>query len=197
MFLITSAPYSGTKYTYEYLQQHGFDIGHEQYGKDGIVSWKHSTPFYYDRKSIIYRSWAKNNRVNDNIEAIWSFDIIIHQTRNPIDCISSIATHPGILRDDGIFSFIPMTDDEITRAMVVWLYFNDIIEMYTKKQFCVENIDKLHEYLDFEKKNVNIPKDIHSKKHRENYRKVTEKELMKKNRFMYERVKEKAEKYGY
>jgi len=79
MILITGSGRSGTKYIARVLRRCGLDVGHEQIGKDGIVSGFYC--FDADRYP------GKGHKVPRP-----KFDVILHQVRHPLKVIASVTT---------------------------------------------------------------------------------------------------------
>jgi hypothetical protein len=100
---ITACPYSGTKHTAVLLRELGLDIGHEQYGDDGIVSWQH---IHMSKANFITEGFAEDMA-------------LLHQVRHPLMVISSLRQihvgykHPAT--GHNIWAYIK----EVTEAMGV------------------------------------------------------------------------------
>ncbi len=98
---ITACPYSATRYTSLLLGKLGLDVGHEQYGADGIVSWQH---IHMSKADFI-------------TEGFDSGMVLAHQVRHPLMVISTLRQihigykHPDTKRN--LWAFIK----EITEAM--------------------------------------------------------------------------------
>lgn len=71
---ITACPYSATKFTKILLCKYGLDIGHEAYGKDGIVSWGHA---HLTKRDFIADGFSGDM-------------VLLHQVRHPIMVISAL-----------------------------------------------------------------------------------------------------------
>jgi hypothetical protein len=84
--LITGTGRSGTAYTSKCLMSSGHKIPHESFGDSGIVSWYAAT----DKESAL-KSWSLK-RIEDYCRYTKKELLILHQMRNPIDCISSLMT---------------------------------------------------------------------------------------------------------
>ena len=76
-FLVLGHPRSGTGFMANLLSKYGYEIGHEEMGKDGISSWM----FTVDD----YQVYVDNSLNREN----FNFDYIIMNLRHPIDIISS------------------------------------------------------------------------------------------------------------
>jgi hypothetical protein len=110
MLAITGCGRSGTVYTSKLLQSCGIMVGHEQMARDGIVSWWIAGDYWTPKGE----SWQ---------EVLEFTPIVLHQVRNPLDCISSITTiKPKSWQYIG--KHIPLTNDVLKNAMAYYLFWN-------------------------------------------------------------------------
>lgn len=127
--LILACPRSGTSYTNKVLLGHGLDFTHEQtHGADGAIGWQYVADGKYSDKAG-HRS-----------DRLW--DVVLHQVRNPLDVIGSMATHSQQLWDfiaseiDGF----PRKDQPIKRRMRFWIEWNRRAEAMASYTYKVEDI---------------------------------------------------------
>jgi hypothetical protein len=180
--LILGHPRTGTLYTAIVLRMLGLDIGHEREGKDGMVS----------------------GIFGPNID-FGSFDKIIHQIKNPERAIPSITTIKGetlnlIYKTCGrnIVAERGKVKSRLLLAMLSWDCFTDWADSMTNERYRIEDIKeywpKLLKVFGYKKKKFPpIPDNVNHINHKHfNYRgmKKVDKELT-------EKIKRKAEKYGY
>lgn len=98
---ITACPYSATMHTALMLRALGLDIGHEQYGDDGIVSWQH---IRMSKPGFIADGFSEDM-------------VLFHQVAHPLMVISRLRqittgySHPGTGRS------IWETIKDMTKAM--------------------------------------------------------------------------------
>ena len=77
--LITGCARSGTGYASLLFKKMGLDIGHEEYGADGISSWL----FAVDAENVPWGPSRKDVK----------FGKVFHQVRHPLKAIGSIYTY--------------------------------------------------------------------------------------------------------
>lgn len=98
---ITACPYSGTFHTVTLLRDIGLQIGHEQYGLDGIVSWQH---IHMSKADFVANGFSRDMA-------------LLHQVRHPLMVISTLRQihvgykHPITKRN--IWAFVK----ELTESM--------------------------------------------------------------------------------
>ena len=119
----------GTGYSAQLLKSYGFDIGHECYGKDGISAWPQVPIFEKNKK--LKTPWGPPRHNKD------TYDILIHNIRDPIDAIDSIFLHNKCAK---AYKFIRKTiinqldidiekiENELDRAVASYVYWNSLIE---------------------------------------------------------------------
>jgi hypothetical protein len=111
LVLVTGCPRSGTKYISCVLAELGLDVQHEAIGRDGSSSWcmavdAETTP------------WGPPRRA-------FSFDITLHQVRNPVAVIPSFSTlTPPSWHF--IYDRTPCRPDDppLARSAKLWYYWN-------------------------------------------------------------------------
>lgn len=162
LFAITGTSRAGTAYTSRCLMSSGYKIPHEQWGDLGTVSWFFAT----DKHSSI-RGWSLNHAQKYAKEQNKEL-IILHQIRNPIDCISSLMT----LSDQAVnwiqshdFTNINNSDSMLVKCIKYYYYWN--IRCYTiaNESYTLKNSDTvLKSYFDnFNSKNIS--RKTNSRKH--------------------------------
>jgi hypothetical protein len=185
MFLISGFPRSGTKYLAAALKASGLDVGHEEHGKDGIVSWCHIADGYL--------SWAGDIFPEQ-------FDQVLHVVRDPLKCISSAQT----LRDE-TFEFMfrhidrPSGVRSIVWYMHTWLKWNELIEKKASYRYRIEDFDNCFNEVLANAGCVTIDyppvfsKMINSRLH-SNYSWT---DLKRADKKLYKQIRDKAISYGY
>jgi hypothetical protein len=184
--MIVACPRSGTRYMSLILQGVGVDMPHEYIGKDGTVSWQHIVGKKYLVKC--------NN--------------ILHQTREPLATISSIActlnkvAYPFLLYGAplGNLTANDIDDDKIKLrfAMHVYEEWNNLIEKRSNWRFKIE--DMPHIIGDVGKKlgyYINLRYDYGNKLNSIDHSKITWDDLGEIDQDLAHKIAIKAEKYGY
>lgn len=172
-FLITGCGRSGTRFTHFFLKKNGLKVGHEKFGKDGIVSHFHA-PFH-----VFFRP-------------------VIHQVRHPIKVISSMTTF-----GDSSLRFIfkrvgnPKKKSGLYIAMFVWYYWNKYIERFADYRFRIEDLDKelpvLSKFLNYHLHHVELSKNINARYHTV----YTWRDLEREDKELTKKIKSLALNYGY
>lgn len=178
MIIITGCGRSGTKYISKLCQSNGIDIGHEDYGTDGIVSW-------YLAPSLTPPSGVS----------------ILHQVRHPLKVISSMTTAL-----DKSWNYISnfvhfgLDDSLLLKCMKYWHDWNMYVEDKANYRYRIEDIGvefpKLLEISGFKapkKINYKIPKNINTRKHVD----YTKEDLEYEDKNLYSLIKDTAKRYGY
>ena len=168
-FLCIGHPRCGTTSISYYLKEMGYNVEHENMGKDGVSSWMlavedESYPWGNVKKKFQY--YFKN---------------IIHVVRNPFDAIPSIILENKYSPDNKSYRFrkkhikknlnIDLPDanfnnfsllDDIELAIKTFIYWNKICELCKPETICkIEDISSLQKFniknkpLDTTKKNSN------------------------------------------
>ena len=124
--LVTGCGRSGTKYIAFALQRMGLDVRHERLGRDGISSWTMAV--------------TSENRMYGPPSSAASFEQIFHQTREPLDAISSCLSF-----SDSSWDFIcenvecPRTASTVIRAATYWLLWNEEAEKIATWRYRIED----------------------------------------------------------
>lgn len=128
---IIACPRSGTGYASKLFSLNGIDVGHEEFGRDGISSW---VLVSMDNKS----PWGPSY-----IEVIEKYPDIIfyHQVRNPLDAIASLTTIlPVSMNFASKYIPIKKSDNVLKKCMKFWLYWNLRAEELTQNHYLLQNI---------------------------------------------------------
>nr|QFG74170.1 MAG: capsular polysaccharide synthesis protein [Megaviridae environmental sample] len=168
-FLCIGHPRCGTTSMSYYLNQMGYDVGHENIDKNGVSSWMLAV------KDKNY-PWG-----NITDKSKYYFKNIIHVVRNPFDAIPSIILENKYSPDNKSYKFkkkhinrifnksLPDIDfrnisllDEIELAIKTFIYWNKICEKCNPETICkIEDISSLQKFntkniiLNTSKKNAN------------------------------------------
>jgi len=130
LILITGCPRSGTKYIACLLEELGLDVRHEAMGRDGISSWCLAVP-----AAAVPWGPASAGR---------SFDIVLHQVRNPIDVIPSMST---LAEDSWRFAYDHTSarpdDPPLLRCARFWLDWNLHAEKISQWRYRIEELPDL------------------------------------------------------
>jgi len=157
MFLITGCGRQGTKYIAKALSMCGLDVRHESVGTDGTVS------SFYCFESDTYPG--------DHIVPRPSFNLVLHQVRNPLDTISSIQTG---MSWNWTCKFLPVgaEDELVKRCCYNWLVFNEHAEKQAAMTYQIEKLEnvwgELQNLIGFNKPYKNIerlPRNINTRRH--------------------------------
>jgi len=185
MFLITGCGRSGTKYMATVLRRCGLDVGHEQMGRDGIVS------SYYCFKVKRYPGRHLVPRP--------AFDVVLHQVRHPLRSIASIQTGHSWR---WTCQFLPVGPKAplLRRACYNWLVFNEEAERQAALTYRIEALEAawpdLQRLLGFEADYgliADIPKDINTRRHTA----VSWADVRQAAPKVYGRIWAAARRYGY
>lgn len=129
--LIIGCGRSGTTLVSALLQSAGLDIPHEKSGSNGSVNWfKTSLPKFYLKLRFKY---------------------LLHQTRNPLECMSSCQT----IADKNwqkISRYIPIDNNEslTLKCAKYWYYWNKMAERKADLRYRIEDIrEELPALLEF------------------------------------------------
>jgi len=191
-FLILAYPRSATLYTSIYFEGIGLHVAHEI--DEAHVLRAHGVTTHYDG---LVTGVFKNCTFDPG-----QYDVILHQTRDPIKVISSAHKAGGNLSTQIIKKFGDKIypPDALARQMKAWLTFTDMADRLSAYTFRVENIG--HEFLHIchnllgltgVKKGRGMMPKCNQSKHRE----WTYEELSDIDPDLTERVKAKARNYGY
>jgi hypothetical protein len=162
-FLCIGHPICGTTSMSYYLTQMGYDIEHENMGKDGVSSWMlavEDESYPWGNVKEKFRYYFKN---------------VIHVVRNPFDSIPSIILENKYSPDNISYKFrkkhikkilnidLPDVDinnisilDETELAIKTFIYWNKICELSNPETICkIEDISSIQK---FNTKNITLDK---------------------------------------
>lgn len=185
MFLITGPGRSGTQYIAAALRLCGLDVGHERYGRDGIVSG-----FYcFEAKSYPGAHPKKRPR----------FDVILHQVREPLQTIASVQTGKSRVWAQQFMDVEPSAGP-LRWACHYWLTWNREAERIAEYTYRIEDLknvwDELQARLGFNAPYSHIahlPRNLHSRPHE----RVTWADVKRAAPEVYADLREMATRYGY
>jgi len=154
-FVISASPRSGTKFVSVLLSNLGIKCGHEQvFNRKGINK---SAEFMGDSSWL---SAAYLRKIKKNI-------IVIHQVRNPLNCINSIISHGGffdaherkakrpISTNDRRYQVnrfirrnikVKWSQHKRERVSQFWYYWNKKIEKYSKYNYLMVKAESLYTF---------------------------------------------------
>jgi hypothetical protein len=127
--LVTGCGRSGTRYLSFVLRRLGLDVGHERVGRDGVISW--ALAVVDDEPP-----WGPSGRD-------LSFDIVLHQVREPLRVMNSAATFK-----DESWRFIarhvpcPATAPLPLRAAAYWYHWNVAAERNASLTYRIEDLPR-------------------------------------------------------
>ena len=132
MIIVTGCGRSGTYYMALALQALGFDVGHEEWGKDGQVGFHAAVDLRGAKKGKLWRLQRDPH------------DVVLHQVRHPLGTISSFQT-----AQDYTWNFVCEHEKAINpkaplilRCMQYWYYWNIKAATYARITYRIENIDE-------------------------------------------------------
>lgn len=178
---------SGTHYTTEFLNRLGIRVNHEYPGIDGMVSW-----YIYSQPNDYPNSYNFNQD-----EAI-----CLHQTREPLACISSIMT-----LNDSSWKYIrrwmkmDLSRPLLERAMEYYYEWNLSLENCTFT-YQVEQIEELINILDlfeveYDRSKIDWALETPRLGQTDNKTQLTWKDLYNQNFGLANLIEMSAEVYGY
>ena len=171
-FLCIGHPRCGTTSISYYLKQMGYDVGHENMGKDGVSSWLLSV----DDNNYPYGNIKEKFR--------YYFKNIIHVIRNPYDAIPSIILENKYTPNNSSYKFkkkhikkilnidLPEIDfdnvslyTETELAIKTFIYWNQICELSHPTIVCkIEDITPLQVF-NSKKNTIDLTKQNSNKKY--------------------------------
>ena len=190
--VIIGCPRSGTLYTSKIFKASGLDVGHEKWGKDGIVSWFNTIE---PLKCDYTLSTCRSNKIKKIDKREY---IILHQVRNPLKTIASMHSISNISWDY-VYKELDISREKscLYRCMQFWLMWNQKAEVHAYFTFRVENMDKEWPLIMRCMGTTNVFNKgylgIHSRKHRE----VTWDDLYNEDEYLAKSIENKSRSYGY
>ena len=185
MFLITGCGRSGTTYITQALRRCGLDVGHECYGRDGIVSG------FYAVNAPHYPGRHPNPRP--------VFDVVLQQVRHPLKTIASVTTGRSRAWAQ---PFVPVEPraSKLRWACYYWLAWNRAAERMAAFTYRIEALEaawpRLQEALGFDAGyavTAGIPRALNARPHAP----VTWAQVRKAAPEIYAAIRAMATCYGY
>ena len=130
--LITGCARSGTTYISKFLQNCGLDVPHEVTGEFGCISWMMAA-------DDCFAPWGEGSLG-------YEFDLVFHQVRNPLKCISSVMINQPNLTWDYICKHVPEIDilePIIQRCAKYWYYWNLLAEKKADWTYRIEDLEQV------------------------------------------------------
>lgn len=149
--LAVGHPRTGSGYISALLSAYGIDAGHEEMGKDGIVSWMFSV---YDWSNPFYVNKYAKSRYYSN------FDHIIMFARDPYTALPSIIRENNASYESYIFrqkhilenlnSNVDLIDSDLEKAIEIYLLWTKLVISLNKPEIIIrieKDQEKLLKYL--------------------------------------------------
>lgn len=188
MILVIGCPRSGTCFASALFKEHGFDVGHEAWGRDGISCWQLAGNDDF---------WSRFNQCPAEIQCAHA---AVHQVRHPLKVIPSLFTIAEVSYDILNAKMPFVTKHPLHRAMLVWLHWNRLAQKRAAYTYRVENMEaefaelcRRARFTTALKPNFTTSKQTNARSHRE----VTWAELEATDRSLTAEIKALAEAYGY
>ena len=158
--LVTGTGGTGSTWLAHMLETRGLSVGHESYGRDVTVSWKHAVSDAYLGElypRVHGGEWRTKllpppeaGRVPDSAKSP-RFRCVAHLVRCPLDTIASLITHAPssnqFQRAAGVApaSVLPLRekwslDDKIAFNTLLWIEWNTHIERYADFRMSTEEL---------------------------------------------------------
>lgn len=190
---------SGTKYITKVFKRMGIHVGHEAGGPDGVASW-YITPGLCAPKALF-----KKDIPFKRLKATYGEFTVIHQVRNPVNCISSAQTFSSASWEYiAQFVDIDMTNPLIWRCLQYWECWNAMAEEIAAHRFRVEDLEEHHKELfvacNIQKWDSNIKFIFQNKEENTRkrfYTKYSWEQLVEVDKDLAQKIKERALRYGY
>jgi hypothetical protein len=187
---IIGCGHSGTFFTSEVFQHLGIDVRHELVGKDGIAGWNYT--------HLLPSQFPEFGLPQDSV--------VLHQTRHPLEVISSVQamlpeTWTAIAdraRARG-YTWNQLDEPHPVRGMKYCLSWNFMAESIADYRYKVEDMASvLPIILDMlgvpNAPMPDVPKTMNKHEYDHTF---TWDELSAANMFLYEKIRELSEEYGY
>lgn len=183
--LIRACPHTGTRYTAQFLQTIGVDIGHEVKHSAGIITWY--IDGYFNEDNYIY----------------------LHQVREPLEHISSFMNMDNVQwsyiseNSHNYGCYIPRKSDILLRSMQLFYFWNSFLQRNSIFSFPVEEPEAIVAILDLF--NISYNKDKLKEaellpkigKSLGEKQKLTFDILYDKDKNLAKRIQRQTKKYGY
>lgn len=188
MIIVVGCPRSGTFFISRLFAEHGFDVGHETWGRDGTSCWQLAADDDF---------WRRFDQCPSELRTAHP---AVHQVRNPLDVIGSLFTIAESSFDQLSKAMPSAPTNTLHRAMMAWLYWNRLAQRRASYTYRVENIEaefsELCRRAGFKttlKPNFTTSKQTNSRPHRA----VTWGELEVVDSALTSEIKKQALAYGY
>jgi hypothetical protein len=190
---------SGTRFINELFEANGLHIGHEQMGKDGIVSW---TLVPDTDKRAWMPSIPKGKLWVPSFKELAPLNLpIVHQVRHPLEVVSSMQTAKR--RDWWFISRfldIEKRDSPVLKNMKYWYHWNRMAETKASHTYRIEDIENEFDHLCHiagfpirSQFNFGVQKNVNARKHVD----VTWDDLRDEDKELARSIRELAGRYGY
>lgn len=130
--LVVGTGRCGTKSFARYLQELGYDVGHERDRKDGTVAWFRAFPAFVD-------PW-------DRPLQQYAFKTVLHLVREPLSVIGSWVYGKPTRRRHQSWAFVekhlklPMQWSPLKKGMTHWFRWNERCELLASQTLLVEDL---------------------------------------------------------
>lgn len=150
MIMITGIGRSGTAYIAKLLRSVGLDVGHESFGRDGVVSWYWAA--YLRKQKGLDRLYCRPplngmpllSGTTTLSGGLPSFETVLHQVRDPIRSIPSFLTaYEPAWKWVYANTEISPSDPPVKRCCEVWLHWNRMAEGISSWTYRVESLESV------------------------------------------------------
>ena len=188
MLVVVGCPRSGTYFTSRLFTEHGLDVAHERWGRDGMSCWMLAGDTEF---------WRRADACPPELRSAFA---VVHQVRHPLKVIGSLFTIAKVSYAllEKAMPFV--TTCPVRRAMLAWLHWNRLAQSRASYTYRVENMemefDELCRRARFRaalKTDFVTSKQANSRVHRE----VTWEELDTVDAALAAEIKAQAVGYGY
>lgn len=190
MIIITGCGRSGTQYMWRVLRDLGFDVGHEEWGKDGQVGFHAAVNL---RGAALNRPWRE---VQDPEN-----DVVLQQVREPLGTISSVQTFQDyswdfICEHSAVDRHAPL----VVRCMQYWYFWNLMAERWASFIYQIERLETawptICENIGIDR-STPLPEETRKDRHFRTHTNLTWQDLSIADPGLTEDIRILAEHYGY
>jgi hypothetical protein len=193
---VTGCPRSGTVYISKVIKALGCNIGHEEIGPDGIVS----AFIAVDAKETSAGPGWLSIPYRKNM-------LVVHQVRNPIDCIRSMQCLELSMDWMSQYIYIPSNAGIVEKLARYWIYWNIYAEQRSTWTYRIEALPEIFETWCKVLRLPHKPEVLgkistktntkHRGKKNNEYRELSLGEIIEESGEMWTLIKMQARKYGY